>query len=279
MKHLKLALAVIACGLATSAMATPSAIYSLTGTATTTGNATWVPCAGNTTACSGGTNYGNTYTFANAYSGGPGASVTISAFGATTTTSAITTAWVGDYTPAGLGITSQTPNELVKSGPNYIPDVTGPHAIDNNGGYETLLLSFTKAVTLGSLTAGYANGDSDAVILEYTGTGVPPTIANGTNTYASLLTSGWKLVAVDADIATGSPTYIPFNGGPTASQYWMVGAYMPIGGLSAPSTISDFKINGFTATLNAVPEPGSIALFGLAGVALAVSRRKRARKN
>ena len=56
------------------------------------------------------------------------------------------------------------------------------------------------------------------------------------------------------------------------SKYWLVGAYMNVGGIAPASEVDTkadyFKVNGLTVTPRVVPEPSSIALLGIAGAAL-----------
>jgi hypothetical protein len=287
MKRLQLALACAAVSLATTAMATPAPVtYNLTtaptsttgGTGTSAGtsfansNASMYCTVGQAgCAAAGGTNYGNTYSWAGA-SGMPG--VAMSAWGSTTlsTTSTIQKAWIGNYGSNGFGITSQSSGELTAA---HDPDASSPlfqHAIDDVNAYESLMFSFSSAVTLNSISIGFKGSDADATVLEYTGAGDPTTKLLAGESYADLLNNGWKIVGNLLNMSTGGT----ITGG-TASQYWMVGAYLPIGANGPADGVSDaFKISGFVAT-RAVPEPGSIALFGIAGVAFAASRRRRAR--
>jgi PEP-CTERM motif len=290
MKRLQLALACAAVSLATTAMATPAPVsYSLTTTApslTTGGTGTSAGtsfangsssmyCTVGQAGCAaaGGTNYGNTYSWAGT-SSAPG--FTMSAWGTTTlsTTATIQKAWIGDYSPNGFGVTSQSTGELTTS---HVPDASSPlfqHAIDDVNAYESLMFSFSSAVTLNSISIGFKGSDADATVLEYTGAGDPTTKLLTGESYADLLTNGWKIVGNLLNMSTGGT----ITGG-TASKYWMVGAYLPIGANGPADGISDaFKVSGFTAT-RAVPEPGSIALFGIAGLAFATGRRRRARQD
>lgn len=292
MRRIHTVLACIACGLATSALATPSTYNLLTSASATTGGAgtssgtAWndssssAYCTVGSTGCTtGGTNYGNTYTWSAASSGG-NTSVTMSAFGTTTlsTTTNLQKAWIGNYGSNGFGITSQSSGELNSS---HDPDAVSPtyqHAIDNTSAYESLLFSFSSAVTLNSLSIGFKGQNADATVLEYQGTG-NPTASLTSQSYSSMLcasassTNCWNIVGNLLGMSTSGANAIT---GGTASSYWMVGAYLPIGTNSAYSGINDaFKVSGFTATRATVPEPGSIALFGIAGAALVGSRCRR----
>jgi PEP-CTERM motif len=285
MKSLRIALACIGSSVAMSAAA--SGTYDLTTAPFTTSGATTFSsaasanCVMGSGSCvaagvvdqTGGTDYGNSYTWSHATTGaGPG--VTMSAWGSTAanSTSMIRKAFIGNYSPAGFGVTSQASGELLANG---TPDTSGPHAIDNTSGYESLVMSFATAVTLNSLTIGYHNGGSDATVLEYVGAG-DPTLTLGSLTgesYGQLVANGWRFVADVLNMQNGTAANIV--GSSVASQYWMVGAYIPNLFGNGNGVADDFKLSGFVATAATVPEPGSIALFGIAGVALAVSRRRR----
>ena len=165
------------------------------------------------------------------------------------------------------------------------PDVPA-HAVDNNGAYESLLFSFSKAVTLSSVTLGYPGtgtqnvGTSDLTILYC----VAANMANcATSTfsgqsYSALVSSGnWaytNLLNLSSSNDTGS------TGLNVKSNYWMVGAFIAdlpkqVAGDGIADYVKIRAINTCTSVVCAVPEPGSLALFGIAGSALWVGRRRR----
>jgi hypothetical protein len=282
MKRFHLAAAGLAYSLATAAMAvtTPAQynnLESATGSGTSWSTSFAAYCTTGTAGCAagGGTDYGSTMTFSS-NGGASGPAVTLSAWGSTTlsTSSTIQRASIQNYgNPNGFGITSQSAGELTAS---HTPDSTSPtyqHAIDNTTAYESLMLSFASAVTLNSITVGFTGVDADATILEYTGSGNPTAALTG-ESYADLLLNGWRIVNNLMNMGSNSTNAVS-GAGIVASQYWMVGAYMPIGTNGpADANPDSFKITGFSAT-RSVPEPGSLALFGITGVAFAASRRRR----
>jgi hypothetical protein len=283
MKRIHFAVAVLAYSLGTAAFALPTtASYSIAATSQSTstgGTGTANGTSWNDTSASaygtGGTNYGNTYTW-NTATAGTGPKVTMSAWGTTSlsTASTIQKAWVADYGANGFGITSQSSGELNTS---HDPDASSPnyqHGIDDVSAYESLMFSFSSAVLMNSISIGFKGTDADATVLEYTGAGDPTTALLAGQSYASLLTSGWKIVGNLLNMSTAGPNALN-TAGAVASKYWMVGAYLPIGANGPADAFNDaFKLSAFTTTL-AVPEPGSVALLGIAGVALAVTRRRR----
>jgi PEP-CTERM motif len=289
MKRFQIAIAALACSVATGAMASgtytltssaPSATAGGVGTSSGTsfnGSTSNAYCINGASGCAagGGTDYGNTYTW-NGSTSGSGPAMTMSAWGtqSKSTSALIDRAWIGNYGSNGYGVTSQSSGELDSS---HQPDASSPlyqHAIDNVNAYESLMFSFASAVTLNSISVGFTGGHADATVLEYTGSGAPPALTG--ESYADLLTNGWRIVGNLLNIGANSTDAL--SGG-TNSKYWMIGSYLPIGGNSStPDGNTDaFKLTGFVA-INAVPEPDSIALFGIAAVAFAASRRRRAQK-
>jgi hypothetical protein len=262
-------------GVGANTWSTSSAGYCTTTGATNTGSA----CG------AGGTNYGNSYIW-NASPSIPG--VTMSAFGTTSqsTSSTFQKGYVGFYSGGGFGITSQSNGEVNSS---HVPDSSSPdfqHAIDNVTAYEEMMLSFTKAVTLTGVSIGFEGADTDATIFEFIGAGAPTVtgktwsqmLCNGTVAGASGGTTNcWKAVTNLLNMADGMNSFSA--AGAVASAYWMVGAYVPpsVSGIagSNDSTMDAFKLTGFAVAQATVPEPTSVALFGIAAAAFAASRRRR----
>lgn len=183
------------------------------------------------------------------------------------------------YNNAGLGITSPWES------------TTSPqHAIDNNGATEALLINFgTNNVVLNQLSLGWANGDADVSILRYTGTQAP---VLGNSTVANLTdTAGWEWVGDYANLITGSPVSVNSNN--KSASWWLVSAYnSAYSNVAHSNSFSDgndyFKLSGFAGNVIAptptptptptpgtkVPEPGTLALFGIAMLGCVAARRK-----
>lgn len=172
-------------------------------------------------------------------------------------------------TGSGFGV--RNANEPGGSG---APD----HAMDNNAQSDLLLLSFTSAQILKTVTLGWSGTDADFQLLRWTQAGAATATVGRTAT--QLLSDGWGLVStVDgaANISTPDVIY-GVNTGNLSSSYWLISAFNSAFGASGSSAgIDAFKVLGVTSS--AVAEPGSLALAGLALAAAAGLRRRGARQD
>jgi len=283
----RIALALIAAFVAVPALAAP-VNYNLDGSSPTaptttvggpgTNNGTTWNNSNAGTYGTNGSNYGNSYYWAGNAST---PALTMSAWGSTSIGGAVQKGWIGNYgAGTGFGITSQSTGELNSS---HNPDAASPyyqHAIDNVSSYESMLFSFGSSVALNSVSVGFTGSDADATVFVYNGAG-DPTASIAGKTYAQLLSSGWVLAGNVLNMHSGSNSFTNTSA-VSSSKYWMVGAFMSstggVNNVANDSTTDSFKLTGLgvstVTTGQSVPEPDSVALFGIAALGLFLARRK-----
>jgi hypothetical protein len=154
--------------------------------------------------------------------------------------------------------------------------------------------------SVGASSCSSAMHDSDMTVLAYTGGGNPLTSLSSNLTWTQLLSNGWSLIGNYSNVgseANNSTSLMASAANRTGgsgsdgiySSYWLVGAYNPLanpggaGPFALNNSTSDgqyvdgmklLKVVGETAPGTGVPEPGPLALLGLAAVGMVATRRR-----
>lgn len=196
----------------------------------------------------------------------------------------------------GLGVYNRDKDNNSDSQEGSDPE----HSIDNNERTDAVLMDFGgKEMRLDTVDIGWTRYDSDFFVLAYQGVGTPT--LSGTS-YKDL--SGWTLIgnysnqgANEVDLAlAGSDSVINTNRANIYSSFWLIGA----GGFEVGtgvvfdttknctwkscSTVKNYDYlklagvggtvkNGVIPPVSNVPEPGSLALLGLAFLGLVGTRK------
>lgn len=241
----------------------------------------WSLLSGNQTGSSGGTNPGNTLSYAGNIN--PTTTATASAY-ANTVGSANTnleSAYLFSYS-GGLGVRNQDyssrSGQTIDAGEDQSPE----HAMDNQDRKDMILLSFTDGgnptdIKLTGAEIGWMSTDSDITVLAWTGVGTP-SMSGAQN---SLTASGWTLVGHYADLALDTKKSVNINRD-VYSSYWLISTYLGTGltGTGASGSLDTCPMGCTTGNdyvkLSAVygerrptgnsgvPAPGTLALAAVA---------------
>ncbi len=174
-----------------------------------------------------------------------------------------------NYWGSGSGIGAANRAESLTS--SGAPD----HALDNSGtGADMLMLSFTAAEILKSVTIGWSGGDGDFQVLRWAGAGAVTSVLGRTS--AQLLSDGWALVtAIDGSGGVNTPDkQYSINTGNLSSSYWLVSAYNSAFGGANSYGVDSLKVLAVGAA-SKVSAPGTLALAGLGLLAMVHLRRRQ----
>jgi MYXO-CTERM domain-containing protein len=294
------ALAAIGCGVSLSAQAAVTWTFDVPPPGT-------APCVQSAVA------FGNNVTCTTSVGGAPTVvatawSNTTGIVSGNTSNATLNTAQVNVYpntgvtgSTVGLGVTNRG-TTTTDPGEGGSPE----HAIDNNGTgstgttvtkdkavYDSILLTFSSAVSLTGITIGWVSTDSDVSVAAYLGAGNGGATLAG-KTYAQLAAAGWSYVEHESNLASNTQRLIngatgtadTTSAATVTSKYWLVSAYNPTLNNDSSLTVGNdyFKLLSVAAAVttppapSGTPEPAGLALVAVAalGASAAVRRRNKA---
>lgn len=219
-----------------------------------------------TTGSNATSSFGNEWTCT---SGSP--TLTARAYSTTGTGDTYADAALVQYGVAGWGVSAK--NESTKQ---------PQHALDNNGDFDVVALSFGQSVALTQMQMGWPTTttyDSDISVLAYTGKGAATIVGK---TSAELLSSGWTLVGNYMNVGNAPAT---INVAGITSSWWLISAFNSTYGGSSTYNSNDY-VKLLSVAGNATkapptsqtPEPAS-ALLVMGALAGLVRMRRKAQRH
>lgn len=207
--------------------------------------------------CGGGSTQPSCPTFNLTSSSNPSSSQVSASAWTDTGTGTLSSADLNYYSGSGFGV---SPAGTYEGNPN--------HAVDNNGAYEWIMLSFDQAVSLDKITLGWISGDADMTILA---AAAPSTNLSGWDYIENIYyNSGSKNYGATLDLTNE-----------VCASYWLIGAINPMFASSNYVGNDYFKVYSVQACTNCgtpgtgVAEPGSLALAGIGLLGVIGLRRRR----
>jgi hypothetical protein len=220
-----------------------------------------------------------------------GATWTVSSSGGVSGTGSSLAVYSGGLGQSSDSTGSNQPNHAIDNG----VATNASDTISAVGNTEAVLLSFTKSVTLSSISIGYKFGDADISLFRYTGSATTAPALNGTGA-TSMASAGWTLVGNYGDLSTTATNAVNSTG--AGSSWWLISAYNSVYGAATSGTVDQgndyFKLSAVAGTActstvagnscnnptgtstsgNGVPEPTTLALVAIAGLGFVGARRR-----